>query len=200
MTVFQVVHKQRWLNQEIRNIYYYETITGNPSASEWQDIADEIRSDYDTIIKAKMVTDWNFYGIDYRQVDTSGLPSFSVVPTSGSLAGTSAQDSLPTQVALLVSVKENVTSPNHARTYLGGLNETAMGNSLFAAGTISDAEDLVAAQSVLNAAGTNELQRVAAHWNVAHDAVTSYNNIAGATPVGSSVPATQRRRRIGVGI
>lgn len=200
MAVFQVVHKQRFHLQEVRNIYYYETITGNPSTSEWQDICDEIRSEYDSELKASLVTDWEFYGIDYRQVDTSGLPSFSVTPTSGVLAGTLGSDSVATQIALLVSVKANVTAPNHCRTYLAGWGEVSMTDSLWGPGSQAAAESFVDYQSVLNAAGTNELQRVSARWNTAHDAVTAYNNVAGAPAVASEVPATQRRRRIGVGI
>lgn len=200
MAVFQVVHKQVWLLQEVRNIFYYETITGNPSTSEWQDIVDEIRADYNTYLAANHVTDWKFYGIDYRQVDVAGLPSFSVYPTSGDLVGSNGGDSLATQIALLVSVKVNTTTPNHARSYLGGFAETYVTDSLFTSTAITQGEGFVDEQSVLNATGTNELQRVAAHWNTAHDAVTAYNNCSAAPAFGSIVPATQRRRRIGIGI
>lgn len=200
MAVFQVTLKWRWLLQECRNVFYYETITGNPSTSEWTDIVDEIRGEIDSTIKSNISSDCEFYGIDYRQVDVSGLPSFSAVPTSGALAGTSAVDSVPTQIALLVSVKENTTAPNHARTYLPGFNQDAVVDSIWGPGTVTNAEGFIDDMSVLNAAGTNELQRVAARWNTAHDAVTAYNNIAGAPAVASLIAATQRRRRIGVGI
>ena len=200
MTVFQVVHKQRWLLQEVRNIFYYETITGNPSSSEWQDIADEIRADYVADMTTNHSSDWEFYGIDYREVSSSGLPSFSVVPTSGVLVGSSASDDLPTQVAMLVSVKINSTAPNHSRSYLGGFPVVYVVDGLFTSAVRALAESFIDNQSVLNAAGTNELQRVAARWNTAHDAVTAYNNVAGAAAVASQVPATQRRRRIGIGI
>jgi hypothetical protein len=200
MAIFQVVHKQRLLLQEVRNIYYYETITGNPSASEWQDICDEIRTDFNDHFEPGNSDDWEFYGIDYRQVDVSGLPSFSLTPTSGSVVGSSATDPLATQIALLVSVKENTTAPNHCRTYLCGFTEAHLTDGLFPTPTRSNAENFIDDQSVLNALGTNELQRVSARWNAAHDAVTDYNNVAGAAAVASQVPATQRRRRIGIGI
>lgn len=199
MAVFQVVHKQRFLLQEIRNVFYYETITGNPSASEWQDICDEIRGDYAGSTLGRS-NNWEFYGIDYRQVDVAGLPSFSVVPTAGIFVGPSGVDEVPTQICLLVSAKENVTKPNRVRTYIGGLVEDMILAGLFTASVRTAAETFFDLQSVLNAAGTNELQRVSAQWNLARTQVVAYNNVAGAAGVSSQVPATQRRRRIGVGI
>lgn len=199
MAIFQVTHKMRLHLQEIRNIYYYETITGNPSVSEWQDICDEIRADWFAAV-AGMILEWAWYGIDYRQVDIAGLPSFSVVPTAGEVVGTSVNDGLPTQIAILVSAKENVTKPNRVRTYYGGVDETGVIDSLVAAGTRTAFENLFDLQSVLNAAGTNELQRVSVVWNAGHTQVVDFNNVAGAAGVCSLVPATQRRRRIGVGI
>ena len=61
-------------------------------------------------------------------------------------------------------------------------------------------EVFVDLQSVLNSGGTNPLQRVAAQWNSSHTQVVASNNIAGQASSASQVPATQRRRRIGVGI
>lgn len=195
-----VTHKMRLHLQEIRNIYYYETQVGNPSTSEWQDIVDEIRGDYVSELQAGFVNDWEFYGIDYRIVDTAGLLSFEALPTAGAVVGSSAVDSVASQIAMLVSVKGTTTKPNRARTYLGGWNEDSLTNSLWSATARGVAEDFIDLQSVLNAAGTNELQRVAAQWNTGHTAVIATNNIAGSASQASEVPATQRRRRIGVGI
>ena len=200
MTIYQVTHKMRWLLQECRNIYYYETQVGDPSVAEWVDIVDEIRADFLAELVASLSDEWSFYGIDYRVVDTAGLLSFEALPTAGELDGTSGNDSLPTQVALLVSVKGTTTKPNRARTYLSGFQENAVTDSLWVAGNLAAAETFIDLQSVLNAAGTNDLQRVAAQWNSSHTQVIATNNIAGSASKGSLVPATQRRRRIGVGI
>lgn len=200
MTIYQVTHKMRLHLQEIRNVYYYETQVGNPSTSEWQDIVDEIRADFVAYPVSNFVPEWSFYGIDYRIVDTAGLLSFEALPTSGELVGTAVSDSLATQVALLVSVKGTTTKPNRARTYLGGLNDGLLTDSLFTSTAQTNGEGFIALQSVLNAAGTNELQRVSAQWNTSHTQVVAWNNIAGAVPFASEVPATQRRRRIGQGI
>lgn len=200
MTIYMITHKQRLLLQEVRNVYYYETTVGNPSAAEFVAMADEIRAEYVGNLVPNAVNDWSFYAIDYRIVDTPGLLSFEAVPTGGLLAGSSAVDSVPTQVAMLVSVKGSTTKPNRARTYLAGWNEDQVVDSLFIASALSNAENFIDFQSVLNSGGTNPLQRVAAQWNVTHTQVVATNNISGSASVASQVPATQRRRRIGVGI
>lgn len=199
-TIFQVVHKQRLLSQEIRNVYYYEAQTGDPTDAEWQDIVDEIRADYVAELQSHFNTTWSFYGINRRVVSTAGLLSFDEVPTAGDLLGTDAGNEMPTQVAMLVSVKGTTTKPNRARTYLAGFPADTVNNSVFLSGDLTAAETFVDLQSVLNAAGTNELQRVSAQWNSSHTQVIASNNIAGRASVASQVPATQRRRRIGVGI
>lgn len=200
MGTYQVTWKWRWLLQECRNTFYYVTSVGEPSAAEWIDCVDEIRNDIDTEWKIYMSDDCVFWGMDYRRVDTAGLLSFEAIPTSGDLVGTSATDDLPTQIALLVSVKGTTVKPNRARTYLPGTTEGWLTDSLFGSTVQGAGEDLIGFQSNLNTGGTNPLSRVAAQWNSSHTQVIATNDLSGASPVASAVPATQRRRRIGRGI
>lgn len=200
MSIFQVTLKQQLLAQQVRNIFYYETTEGDPSTSEWTDIVDEIRADYVTYMVTHMIAGWNFYAIDYRKVDVAGLPSFQAIPTAGTLVGSSGADSVATQIALLVAVKAAVTKPNHARTYLAGWHEGHILASLFSLVAMVAGENFIDEMTGLNAGGTNPLQRVAAQWNTSHTMVTVTNNIAGSASKASEVPATQRRRRLGVGI
>jgi len=200
MTVYMVTHKMEWLLQELRNIYYFETQTGNPTGSEWQDIVDEIRADYDAYLKTYMSSDWKFYGIDYRVVDSAGYNTFSAVPTSGDLVGTGVVDDTATQIACLASVKGITTKPNKVRTYLGGFVESAMSNSLWTSGVITNVTSFITNQGLLNSLGTNVLERVSVTWNSSHTVIVAHNSVyLGAIKI-SQVPATQRRRRIGVGI
>lgn len=200
MGIYLVTLKYTLLNQEMRNTFYYETTVGEPSNSEWQDIADEIRTDWVTELQAQMVNDISLYGIDRRRVDIAGLNTFPESFTSGAAFGTEATDPLPTQIAMLVSVKGSTTKPNRARTYLPGWHDTQCVAGLFNSTPRGAAEDFIDLMSALNSAGTNPLQRVSAQWNTSHTAVVASNNIAGSAAVASVVPATQRRRRIGVGI
>lgn len=200
MTIYQVTHKMQFHLQQCRNTFYYETQVGDPSTSEWQDIVDEIRADILAEILSRLVAQWLFYGIDVREVDTAGLPSVEYLPTLGNIVGTHASDSTATQIALLVGVQGLTAAPRRARSYLCGFAETYVLNSLWDSAAIGDAETFIDLQSVLNAAGANELQRVSVKWNTGHTLVTAWNNIAGRPAKASVVPATQRRRRLGVGI
>jgi hypothetical protein len=200
MSIYQITLKQTLLAQQVRNVFYYETTVGDPSDSEWGDVADEIRADLVSDWAPNAVNDWSFDSIDVRRVDTAGLLSREFTPTAGALAGSSPTDSVASQICLLVSVKGTTTKPNRARSYLAGMNEDNVVNSLVGSGTQSNGESFIDNMSALNSGGTNPLQRVAAQWNAGHTQVTVTNNISGSASKASPVPATQRRRRIGVGI
>lgn len=200
MGTYQVVHQYRAFNQQMRNVFYYVTSVGEPTNAEWQTIADEIQADWVAELLSRISHDVTLFGINRRRVDSPGLFSFDETFTSGPSIGSSAVDIVPTQVALLVSNKGLTAPPNRARTYLPGLIETQVAESNWIAAAIAAAEAFIDLQSNLNTGGTNPLSRVAARWNVAHTFVEATNDLSGAASVGSPVPATQRRRRIGVGI
>jgi len=188
------------LLQQIRNTFYYTTDVGEPTDAEWQTIADEIRTDFDAGMDAVLSDEISLYGIDRRRVDSAGLLTFSETFTLGAIAGASASDPLPTQVAMLVSNKGTTVKPNRARSYLAGWHDASTVDSIFAGGALSAAETFIDLQSDLNTGGVNPLSRVAAEWNLGHTFVVDTNPLGGAASVGSAIPATQRRRRIGVGI
>lgn len=200
MGIYLVTHKYTLLAQEIRNTFYYETTASEPDNGEWQDIADEIRADFVAEWAAQVVDDLSFYGIDRRRVDSAGLLTIPEVFTAGPIAGGAANDPLPTQIALLISNKGVTVKPNRARTYLAGLHDISVTQGLWEAVPRAAAETFIDLQSDLNAIGTNPLQRVSAQWNTGHTMVVDHNDLSGAASIASIVPATQRRRRIGVGI
>lgn len=200
MGTYLVTHKYTLLNQQIRNTFYYTTTVGEPSDSEWQDIADEILADWIAELRGAASDQYTIYGIDRRRVDQAGLLTFAETFTAGTSTGLSATDVLPTQIALLVSNKGTTTKPNRARTYLSGYTEGQQVDSNWTAAALSAAEAFVDLQSNLNSGGTNPLSRVAAQWNSSHSQVIATNDLSGAASVASLIPATQRRRRIGVGI
>lgn len=200
MGIYQVTHKYTFLGQQVRNVFYYRTSVGEPSNSEWQDCADEIRADWVTELQTYVANVITFTGIDRRRVDLAGLLTFSEVFTSGVAVGGSATQPIPSQVAMLVRVKGTTTKPNRARSYLAGWTLSAVSAGLFTSTYTTRGTNFVDLQSNLNSGGTNPLYRVAAQWNSSHSQVIADNDISGAAAVASDVPATQRRRRIGVGI
>jgi len=195
-----VTLKQRWQLQEVRNIYYYDTQNGDPSSSDWQDSVDAVRSSYGSTIVTYMSNDWEFYAMEYRRVDTPGLPTFEVFPTAGDLSGGGGTDPLPAQIAMLVTVKTQATVPNKGRSYLAGFNEDSLDAGVLGTLELAQAESHIENISGLFAGGANGLHRVAAKWNSTHTQVIATNSLFGESAVAVAIPATQRRRRIGVGI
>lgn len=200
MGTYLVTHKGTFLGQQIRNTFYYVTTVGEPSDAEWQVAADEIRVDWAAQLTARMSNNYSLDGIDRRRVDIAGLLTFSEIFTLGPVVGSNATDEIPTQVALLVSNKGTTVKPNRARTYLAGWTDADVTASQFIAAPLLAAETFIDLQSNLNGAGANPLSRVAAQWNATRTFVVATNDLSGAASVGSIIPATQRRRRIGVGI
>ena len=200
MGTYLVTHKYTFHAQQVRNTFYYVTSVGEPSNAEWQTSADEIRADFIAELATLHVDNITLDGIDRRRVDTAGLLSFSEVFTLGAAVGLSTSDSQPTQIALLVSNKGTTVKPNRARSYLAGWRDGDVTDSIFTAAARTRGQTFIDLQSNLNSGGTNPLSRVAAQWNVTHTAVIATNDLSGAVSVASLVPATQRRRRIGVGI
>jgi len=195
-----MVVKQRLLLQEVRNVFYYETQNGEPDGDDWQDNVDALRTSLSGQLATYMANAWEFYSIEYRKVDEIGLPSFEVFPTAGALSGGGGTDPLPTQVAMLVTVKAATTTPNKGRTYLAGFNEDSLDVGLFGTLELSEAATHIENISAMNADGPGGLHRVAAQWNTSHTQVIATNDLFQLSAVANPIPATQRRRRIGVGI
>lgn len=200
MTIFMVTHRQAYFFQQVRNVYYYETALGDPSVAEWKDIVDEIRALYLAQFNAFQPVQYQFIGIDYREVDTAGLPAQSVDPTLGALIGAGVVDGLATQMAMVVNVKGGTLKPRIGRVFLCGFDEGMMTQSQWDSGILANAETFVDGLAILNSAGTNQLDRVAVQWNVSHTVVTAFNDISTVPAIATAIPATIRSRRIGVGI
>ena len=204
MAVYQVTHLQRVLGQEVRNDFYYETAQETLSTAQLQELADDIRAIYVAEWPAaSRANDWQLYGISIRRVDEEGYPGIDVGFTSGAFVGTSTAENLPTQVALLVHGVSYVQKPNRVRTYLGGLAETQTQDGLFNTTTLGLALSLIEALDSLIIDG-QAWERVTVQWAMSEDDpperlgyIDAWNVIDNYFAV--AVPATQRRRRIGVG-
>lgn len=190
-----IVVKQRWLSQECRTTLWFG---GNDAVmANAQDICDAVYDAYDTNLAGKMVPEWALYEFDVYDKTIPGVPGIQLQPTSGTLVGTSAGDSLPTQVAGLVTFKAQVAPPNTNRKYLPGLNDGVVTDSLFTTAAVTDMQAW--ADEILDIATTTSLAITME--------VVSLNNdgtVVGGNPltyaIAKQVPATQRRRRIGIGI
>ena len=199
MPVYRVSALQNIEGQRIMNVYYYETNVAL-GGSDAVEIADAIVDAYvDNNLDDDMVNEWAFAGIELRRVDIADQPALEVAPTGGSHAGLSTAEMLPLQVALLVSGTALTVFPRRVRTYLGGFSETNTGNGLWGAPVQGRALDFI--EQIHTITGTAfSANRVAVSFptDPPSPVVNDWNEIEAYST--SAVPATQRRRRIGVGI
>ena len=195
MPVIQLVAKMRQHGQEMRNVLYYANTLGG--TAEVIELAAELADTYDTILQPMLVDNWEFYGVDWRNLSAPGTPTFSVsvTPFFGSVVA------FPTanQVAAVVSFTANATRPNRARNYIPGLN----------AESFTEAGEIVGSyQTILQNWGDATLQLssgIGDAQNWTRQAVqlspagllVDNNNLEYASV--SPIPGTQRRRRIGSG-
>lgn len=199
MPVYRVSVLQNIHGQRIMNAYYYDA-SGAVEGASIVELADAIWDAYDNSgLDSLQCDDWSYAGIELRRVDVANLPAIEAAPTGGAKAGLNSNEVLPLQVALLVTGTALTAYPRRVRTYLGGLSEGGVANGLWNAGHLTAATAFVAAMDTLQITAV-ELERVAVELGGSAGApvVTSFNRVLSYTP--RPVPATQRRRRIGVGV
>lgn len=200
MPIYRVNVNQELLGQQIMNVFYYQT-EGTLDATQMQEATDDIRTAWATFIDGGRVgPEWSLTGATFRQVDVPNLPEVTVVPTAGPLSGAATSQPMATQVALLVRGQANTPFPRRVRTYLGGLTEGALADGIWTSGAATAALTLVGVELDSIVVVNDVLERVSVRLGdegegehvVASNRVVFYDV--------TRVPATQRRRRIGVGI
>lgn len=198
MPVYRVSSLQNLQGQRVMNVFHYDSnvALGGSDAIE---IADAISDAYvSSTLRGDMSTDWAFVGIELRRVDVADQPSIEAAPSGGSLVGTSAQDELPTQIALLVSGTALTAFPRRVRTYLAGFGEGNTANALWGGPVQTRAQNFIEAIDVIVGVAFS-MERISVRYTYAGagPVVDAFNRIEVYST--SPVPATQRRRRIGVG-
>lgn len=199
MAIYRVSVLQNLLGQRLINVYHYDTTTVLGGA-DGVELADAIEDAYvDSDLEDTMSDEWAYAGIELRRVDLADQPSLEIAPTGGAHAGLNVNEVLPLQVCLLVSGTALSTFPRRVRTYLGGFCETHVTNGVWVAGVLSNAVAFIGEMDTLQITA-GELDRVSVRYTDPGSGpiVTSFNRVL--TYTTTSVPATQRRRRIGVGI
>lgn len=198
MPIYQLVANQLFHGQETKNVFYYETVSTLDTA-QMQEIADGVRGNwllYDTAIK--LVNEWSLQDITLRRVDVPDLPGIDVDFTSGPFIGTGdLTPGVATQVCMLVSGSAPTTKPRRVRSYLAGLPQSLVQQD--GAWTLTsrlESEDFIETMDELTITGET-LQRVSARFTLIPPRVTSWNRIT--SYIARQYPATQRRRRPGVG-
>lgn len=194
-----VVLKQTSQAQEINNVLVFANIPED--AQGRQSFADNLRASFVTNTWASSKhTGWSLDSLLFVYNDSLPIYSVEVDFTAGPLNGADPGDPLPNQIALLVSTQRVGTPPNRGRIYWGGYTEGSIASDgRFDTASVTEAEnqtqDLVDGISYTGGAGV-------AYLRIARRNLTGDLSITNAieTVVARGIPATQRRRRQGVGI
>lgn len=196
MAIYMLTAKQTLLAQEVRNVLYYST--QDETTAGLQAIVDGLRSAWSANLAGDLVPEWQLYGVDVRKVDVAGQPTIEYAFTSGVLDGAGTGDSVATQVAGLVSFTALTSKPNRARSYLAGLQESALTDSQWGTLILGRMEGW-GTDTLDPTGGTiTGVARLTVSWDSFHTYVLGGNILTEVRAV--PVPGTQRRRRIGIGI
>lgn len=197
--LYQAVAKQTWLSQQVRNIFYYEVVAAL-SGAQAIELADGMRASWvDSLLAVNLDNSWSLNSIDLRRVDIAGLLGDEIPFTAGSLAGTSAVDPLITQAAFLVNGKGTTTRPNQVRSYLAGCVEGLIGSDAkFISALLVIGVDWADDMDSIALTGDTAVRQAAKWATPSATHVTDWNPLT--SYLATSIPATQRKRRIGVGI
>lgn len=200
MPIYQVVVRQTFLVQQLRNVYYYETVAelDTPQKAE---LGEEIATNYATLLGAEGLSDeWSAQGIDIRRVDVPDLPTAQYDFLGGDLVGIhTANNVLPAQVAILLSGSADSTFPRNCRTYHGGLHAgmVSRDGGLFIPDVVNMFDLFLLGMDNHVISGENPT-RVAVHWDRTNNVVDDWNLVSNYSV--SNNPVIQRRRRRGIGI
>jgi hypothetical protein len=164
---------------------------------EYQGIADGIRLCFSPDV-GMFVDDFKYTGVMFYLVETPGVPGVWKTFTAGELVGTQAAEYLPPQVSMLLSFTAPNVRPNRKRTYLAGLGEGAQADGVWLSTALDHGEAV--GEALLAIATTSSMALTFGTVWVTDPVEGTHVYHELETITVSSVPATQRRRRLGVGI
>lgn len=197
MADLQVVLNQTLNGQQIRNVLHF-FYTGPNDADGRQDVADFIRSswvasDFDD----SQINNWSLDSCSIRDANSTG-PYGLVSFTGGPLVGKVTTDEAFSQVAMLATLINNgLTPPTRGRIYFGGVNNAGLlSGGLWSNTGLDRCEALVGSwlSGLTGDAETLSLRIASRNPDGTADVLNVVDNV-----LVRSNPATQRRRRIGVG-
>lgn len=189
-----LVANQSLFNQQVKNTFYFGG--GDATMANAQTLVDALADCWLDNLVTALVDNWFFLSCTVYDKEIAGVPGIDFVPTGGAFAGSAAAEPLPNQIALLVGFKCQTSPPNKNRKYMAGLFNGQVVNGVFTPATLA----------VFQAFGDQVIDiPTATGLGVAFEVVSLDvdGTVVGGNPLTSaftrSIPATQRRRRIGVG-
>lgn len=190
-----IVLNQTLYGNVVQNVLVFSNIREpEPDA---QALADAIRNSFATTVVGKLVNNWSLDSITIIYNDALPIWSQLIPFTSGPLTGTVTTSEATNQAALLVSTIHDGPPPNRGRIYLAGWGSGQLGgNGRWDPSAVNDAEQLVTGWMDGITTPTNQFFLRIGRRGPGGDLIqsTQVTNL-----IARAIPATQRRRRQGVG-
>jgi len=108
------------------------------------DVAEFLANGVDDHLKQLSNNTMTWYGVDWRPLAPTYLPSVEVSPAPFPITGTASGVSLPHQVCMLVNFSRLAEKPNVGRKFLGPMAANSWSAGAFVAGFIQVATDWAA--------------------------------------------------------
>lgn len=181
--------------QAVMNSCVFSNVIFEPSLLQiW---ADQLRDLWDETLRPFQSTTWSLTGLRFVSMPPSSPFSVEVGFSAGPLVGTASEDVLANQTALLVSTQFLGAAPNRGRVYFAGVPDSSLVAGRWTAVSRSAAGAMVTAwaNGIEGQGEDNIFLRIA---RVAGEPPATTSNPV-ETVIPRDVPATVRRRRIGVG-
>ena len=199
MSTYQIVVKALTGGTQLRNIHHYQFFQYVPDAAQLQEAVDAVDAAYKSNLQAELHSSVQVYAYDVRRVDLPDLPTIEYQATAGGWFGTETSTKMPNQVSALVTFKAQTAFPRTTRTYhfpMGQDQNTAGG--VIAAATLANLEAWAADMLTLDITGALDADKSAVRYASDPRIVVESNDVELYTV--TNVWATQRRRKIGIGI
>lgn len=196
MTVYQVVLNGLQLNQKMLTVLYYDA--AGEAGFDWSALADAIRIEMVLNLQDQLTAQTSYSGITYRE-DILGSVGVTVPFTSGDLVGTGAGEDNMTQGACIVrKLTGSQVRPSKGRVYQGGLSMGALNEfGLWPTSVQTALTDFWNEVVSFSFSGPVTFDMVLKASNPSAPNTQAYTNVTEMKAIGN--PATQHRRRIGVG-
>lgn len=192
-----VVVNQQFHGQDVVNVLRYDGADAIKSFAP--EITDSIAQSLIDHVQDRMSSNWSMSSCTfYDPADPPGAPGLETFPTQGTITGTGSAAGLSTTTALLISYVCNGGPPFRGRIYMGGLQQAELvAGGLWGNGTVAAFAAYAADLLTVSGSGLADISQVIESKGTNTVPAGTRSPITGL--VVRPVPATQRRRRIGVG-
>lgn len=197
MAQYEVVFNANGPMGDMLNVVHYDVLDGD-DPPDWDAFATVLRGHLVDHLQDQLATSITYTGITVRE-DVPGGVGQEYPFLAGDVVGTNADSDLAGQLAVLVQkLANNLVNPQKGRAYQGGITASALqADGRWNQGMADAVEAFWEDVRIMSLAGPSTLQMVIKRTNPETPNSVPYNPVAQINVVRN--PATQRRRRLGVG-